>query len=119
MKCGLFFFVRSGCLVNHTKHEANNSIKPQRMRRKFVMPYSCVSNEETVEFLAPWVVPDLDEAKLGNIEMRIYEEETAHDNTSFVSCEDDDEVDGGLIRDEDVDDVCVAESIENMNQFCD
>ena len=79
------------------------------------MQGSCASNKETVNCACPSVVTDIEESEWGNVATVIREEETENDELSLVTCEDGDESDHDLCSDEEIDNVSVAESIENMD----
>ena len=111
-------FVRTGSLLQHTKSEADDLIKPQGVRTKIVIPDSCAEETVTAEFTAPSVTVTPEEEILGNLDANIIEE-TAGDNNDaendLTIYEDNNDADPELGCEEQIEDASVAESIDELD----
>ena len=111
-------FVRTGSLLQYTKSEADDLIKPQGVRTKIVIPDSCAEETVTAEFAAPSVTVTPEEKILGNVDANIIEE-TAGDNNDdendLTIYEDDNDADPKQGCEEQIEDASVAESIDELD----
>ena len=94
-----------------------SSMEPQGMKSKIVVPDSCVEDNGNAEFIAPTTSVAPEEIVLGNIDLDIYDETVvseSNDNNELTVHEEE-EVDPDFHCDEDLEDVSVAESIDDFD----
>ena len=114
----IHFFVRTCCLSHCTKSEVVDLIKPQGVKSKIVAPDSYVEDSANAELIVPASSVAPEEIVLGNIDVDIYDEETAVSVSTYnneSALHEEKEADPGFHCDEDLEDVSVAESVDDFD----